>query len=266
MDIQPLIDNARQARRDIVTMIYESGIGHPGGALSIADILTWIYYQEVDFSLGSRSRVVLSKGHAVAAQYALLYQLGFIKRDEFKTFRQVNSRLQGHPSIKTLPQVDATTGLLGQGLSVALGMAAAKRLKNEPHHVFAVVGDGEMHEGQIWETLQQASHMQMDNLTAIIDYNGYSSHDPVNQVINLEPLADKIRCFGWHVLELHNGNDMRQVADTFMLARHLRHKPVAIIAHTVKGCGVSYMENNGDWHSKTPTDAQYQQAMEELTV
>lgn len=206
----------------------------------------------------------MSKGHAVAAQYAMLYQQGKIERSEFNTFRQINSRLQGHPSIKSLPEVDATTGLLGQGLSIAFGMAAAKKRRNDPHRVFAIVGDGEMHEGQIWETLQQAGHMKMDNLVAIIDYNGFSSHDPVNGVVNLEPLADKIRSFGWHVLELHNGNDMHQVADTLMLSRHLKGKPVAIVARTTKGSGVSYMENNGDWHSKTPSKEQFQQAMEEL--
>jgi transketolase len=143
-------------------------------------------------------------------------------------------------------------------------MAAAKKRRKEPQRVFAIIGDGEMHEGQIWETLQQAGHMKMDNLVAIIDYNGFSSHDPVNEVINLEPLADKVRLFGWHVLEIHDGNDMHQVADTLMLSRHLRNSPLAIIAHTTKGSGVSYMENNGDWHSKTPTTEQYQQAMEEL--
>ncbi|WP_336218714.1 transketolase [Citrobacter amalonaticus] len=264
MNIDELKSHARAARRDIVTMIYESGIGHPGGALSIIDILTWIYHQEVNLNAFPRTRVVMSKGHAVAAQYALLYQLGKIARSEFNTFRQINSRLQGHPSVKALPDVDATTGLLGQGLSVALGMAAAKKRALDPHRVFAIIGDGEMHEGQIWESLQQAGHMRMDNLVAIIDYNGFSSHDPVNEVINLEPLADKIRNFGWHVLGLQNGNDMHQVADTLMLSRHLKGKPVAIIAHTTKGSGVSYMENNGDWHSKTPSAEQYQQAMEEL--
>ncbi|EMX9177710.1 transketolase [Citrobacter sedlakii] len=264
MTIDELKSHARAARRDIVTMIYESGIGHPGGALSIIDILTWLYHQEIGLNITPRARVVMSKGHAVAAQYVMLYQLGKIARTEFATFRQINSRLQGHPSVKSLPDVDATTGLLGQGLSVALGMAAAKKRRQDPHRVFAILGDGEMHEGQIWESLQQAAHMRMDNLVAVIDYNGFSSHDPVNQVINLEPLADKIRAFGWHVLELQNGNDMHQVADTFLLSRHLKGKPVAIIAHTIKGFGVSYMENNGDWHSKTPTAEQYQQAMEEL--
>ncbi|MEG2041077.1 MAG: 1-deoxy-D-xylulose-5-phosphate synthase N-terminal domain-containing protein, partial [Hafnia sp.] len=160
--------------------------------------------------------------------------------------------------------VDATTGLLGQGLSIALGMAAAKNRAGDPNRVFAIIGDGEMHEGQIWESLQQAAHMRMDNLVAIIDYNGFSSHDPVNDVINLEPLADKIRNFGWHVLELQDGNNMCQVADTLQLSRYLKGKPVAIIARTTKGSGVSYMENNGDWHSKTPSAEQYQQAMEEL--
>lgn len=264
MTIEQLKALALAARRDIVSMIYESGIGHPGGALSIIDILTWLYYNEVDLNASPRARIVMSKGHAVAAQYALLHQMGRIDRSEFSTFRQINSRLQGHPSIKSLPEVDATTGLLGQGLSVALGMAAAKKHAADPCRVFAILGDGEMHEGQVWESLQQAGHMKMDNLVAIVDYNGFSSHDPVNSVVNLEPLADKIRCFGWHVLELHNGNDMCQVADTLMLSRHLKGKPIAIIAHTAKGCGVSYMENNGEWHSKTPSAEQYQQAMEEL--
>ncbi|WP_312948814.1 transketolase [Superficieibacter sp.] len=264
MTIEQLKSHALAARRDIVTMIYESGIGHPGGALSIIDILTWIYHQEVDLDAAPRSKVVMSKGHAVAAQYVLLHQKGKVERSEFNTFRQINSRLQGHPSIKSLPEVDATTGLLGQGLSVALGMAAAKKRAGDPHRVFAIIGDGEMHEGQIWESLQQAAHMKMDNLVAVIDYNGFSSHDPVNQVINLEPLADKIRSFGWHVLEMQDGNDMHQVADTLLLSRHLKGKPVAILAHTTKGSGVSYMENNGDWHSKTPSAEQYQQAMEEL--
>lgn len=264
MNIDELKSHALAARRDIVSMIYESGIGHPGGALSVIDILTWIYHQEVDLDTTPRARVVMSKGHAVAAQYAMLYQKGKIARSEFNTFRQINSRLQGHPSVKSLPEVDATTGLLGQGLSVALGMAAAKKKAQDPHRVFAIIGDGEMHEGQIWESLQQAGHMKMDNLVAIIDYNGFSSHDPVNEVINLEPLADKIRTFGWHVLELQNGNDMQQISDTLLLSRNLKGKPVAIVAHTVKGSGVSYMENNGDWHSKTPSTEQYQQAMEEL--
>ncbi|MGF7447344.1 1-deoxy-D-xylulose-5-phosphate synthase N-terminal domain-containing protein, partial [Klebsiella michiganensis] len=162
MNIDELKSHALAARREIVTMIYESGIGHPGGALSIIDVLTWLYYQEVDLAASPRSRVVMSKGHAVAAQYAMLYQQGKIERSEFNTFRKINSRLQGHPSIKSLPEVDATTGLLGQGLSIAFGMAAAKKRRNDPHRVFAIVGDGEMHEGQIWETLQQAGHMKMD--------------------------------------------------------------------------------------------------------
>lgn len=264
MTIDQLKIHAQQARRDMITMIYQSGAGHPGGALSIIDILTWIYYKEVNLARQQRSKLVMSKGHAVAAQYALLYQQGKIQHHEFSTFRRINSRLQGHPSIKSLPEVDATTGLLGQGLSVACGMAAAKKLQQQTDRVFAIIGDGEMHEGQTWETLQQASHMALDNLIAIIDYNGFSSHDPVNQIINLEPLADKIRSFGWHLLELCNGNDMQLIAQTFHRLKKLTGRPVAIIAHTCKGCGVSYMENNGDWHSKTPSDQQYQQAMEEL--
>lgn len=264
MNLEQLCKSAKQARRDIVTMIYRSGAGHPGGALSITDIMTYLYHNEIDFNQWPRSRLVMSKGHAVAIQYVLLHQLGLIKDDECYSFRNINSRLQGHPNIKTIPQVDANTGLLGQGLSIALGMAAAKKLNKDPNKVYAIIGDGEMQEGQIWEALQQAAHMKMDNLIAVIDYNKLSSHDEVNTICNLEPLADKLRTFGWFVIELLDGNDMQQVIDGFSFARHCKGKPVAILAHTVKGKGVSYMEHNGDWHSKTPTDAEYKQAMEEL--
>lgn len=264
MNIEQLKISAKQARRDIVTMIYRSGAGHPGGALSITDIMTYLYHNEINFNQSPRARLVMSKGHAVAIQYALLKQLGFIKDEEMRTFRNLNSRLQGHPNIKTVPQLDANTGLLGQGLSIALGMAAAKKLNNDPNKVYAIIGDGEMHEGQIWEALQQAAHMQMDNLVAVIDYNKLSSHDEVNSVCRLEPLADKLRVFGWYVIELTDGNDMQQVVDGFALASHYKGKPIAILAHTIKGKGVSFMENNGDWHSKTPTDVEYKQAMEDL--
>lgn len=264
MSIEKLKLKAKQARKDIITMIYESGVGHPGGALSIIDILTYLYYNEVDFSTSPRAKVVMSKGHAVAAQYALLYQLDKIKRSEFNTFRHLNSRLQGHPNIKTIPEVDANTGLLGQGLSIALGMATAKKLNNDSTHVFAIVGDGESHEGQIWEALMQAAHMKVNNLVAIFDYNKFSSHDPVNSVCNLEPFADRIKSFGWHVIELENGNNMDEIVAVFNLIKFIKDKPIAIIANTIKGKGVSYMENNGDWHSKTPSEAEYKQAMEEL--
>lgn len=264
MNIEQLKTSAKQARRDIVTMIYRSGAGHPGGALSITDIMTYLYHNEINFNQWPRSRLVMSKGHAVAIQYALLYQLGLIKEDELSRFRNIDSRLQGHPNIKTVPQVDANTGLLGQGLSIALGMAAAKKLQKDPNRVYAIIGDGEMHEGQIWEALQQAAHMKMDNLVAVIDYNKLSSHDEVNSVCGLEPLSDKLRAFGWFVIELLDGNDMQQVVDGFAYSHHCKGKPIAILAHTIKGKGVSFMENNGDWHSKTPTDAQYKLAMEDL--
>lgn len=264
MNIEQLKISAKQARHDIVSMIYRSGAGHPGGALSITDIMTYLYHNEINFNQWPRSRLIMSKGHAVAIQYALLYQLGFIKEEELSSFRNINSRLQGHPNIKTVPQVDANTGLLGQGLSIALGMATAKKLHKDPNKVYAIIGDGEMHEGQIWEALQQAAHMKMDNLVAIIDYNKLSSHDEVNSVCGLEPLSDKLRAFGWFVIELLDGNDMQQVVDGFAFSHHCKGKPIAILAHTIKGKGVSFMENNGDWHSKTPTDAEYKQAMEDL--
>lgn len=263
IDIENLKRLANENRKRVVRMIHDAKAGHPGGSLSVIDMLTAIYEMDVDFNSENRSKVVLSKGHTVPAQYAELCSKGIITEEELSTFRKVNSRLQGHPYTGTIPEVDATTGLLGQGLSIAVGMAIAKKNNNDNHHVYAILGDGEMQEGQIWESLLQAAHYKLDNLIVIIDYNKLSSFDNVNESMNLEPLAEKIKAFNFHVIEI-DGNSMEQVVKALNEAVTIKDKPIAIISNTVKGKGVSFMENNPKWHSGAISDEEYEIAMKDL--
>ena len=264
-DIKQLKLTANRNRKRIVEMVYQAGVGHVGGALSVIDLLTAIYELEVDFNEEKRTRVVLSKGHATPALYAELAQKGIIDEKDFPTFRQINSRLQGHPYTCDIPQVDATTGLLGQGFSTALGMALVKKREQDPHRVYAIAGDGETQEGQIWEALMMAAHYKLDNLVYIFDYNKLSSGHPTNEVINLEPLADKLAAFNYHVIVI-DGNDMEQVVDALKEVGTVSGRPVAIVANTVKGKGVSFMENVPKWHSSGMTDAEYEIAMRDLSA
>lgn len=264
-DIKQLKLTANRNRKRIVEMVYQAGVGHVGGALSVIDLLTAIYELEVDFNEEKRTRVVLSKGHATPALYAELAQKGIIDEKDFPTFRQINSRLQGHPYTCDIPQVDATTGLLGQGFSTALGMALVKKREQDPHRVYAIAGDGETQEGQIWEALMMAAHYKLDNLVYIFDYNKLSSSHPTNEVINLEPLADKLAAFNYHVIVI-DGNDMEQVVNALKEVRTVSGRPVAIVANTVKGKGVSFMENVPKWHSSGLTDAEYETAMRDLSA
>lgn len=263
IDIENLKRLANENRKRIVRMVHDAKAGHPGGSLSVIDILTAIYEMDVDFNLENRSKVVLSKGHTVPAQYAELCSKGIINEEELSTFRKVNSRLQGHPYTGTIPEVDATTGLLGQGLSIAVGMAIAKKNNKDNHHVYAILGDGEMQEGQIWESLLQAAHYKLDNLIVVIDYNKLSSFDNVNESMNLEPLADKIKAFNFHVIEI-DGNNMEQVVEALNEAFTIKDKPIAIISNTIKGKGVSFMENNPKWHSGAISDEEYEIAMKDI--
>ncbi len=256
---------ANHNRKRIVEMVYRAGVGHVGGALSVIDLLTAIYENEVDFTEKKRTRVVLSKGHAVPAIYAELAEKGIIDESLFPTFRQVNSRLQGHPFTRDIPEVDATTGLLGQGFSTALGMAVVKKREGDPHSVYAVAGDGEMQEGQMWEALMAAAHYKLDNLVYIIDYNKLSSGHPTNEVINLEPLKDKMKAFNYHVIEI-DGHDMEQILAAIAEAKATKEMPTLIIANTVKGKGVSFMENVPKWHSSGLTDEEYEIAMKDLNA
>lgn len=263
VDIENLKKLANKNRKTIIEMIHTAKAGHPGGSLSVIDILTAIYEIDVDFNSEKRSKVILSKGHAVPAQYAELYSKGIILKEELNTFRKINSRLQGHPYTGTIPEVDATTGLLGQGLSIAVGMAIAKKNNDDNNHVYAILGDGEMQEGQIWESLLQAAHYKLDNLIVIIDYNKLSSYDNVNDSMNLEPLADKIKAFNFHVIEI-DGNDMEQIVKALNEAYAISGMPTVIISNTIKGKGVSFMENNPKWHSGAISDEEYEIAIREL--
>lgn len=256
---------ANENRKKIIEMVYKAKAGHPGGSLSIIDVLTAIYELDVDLTAERRSTVVLSKGHTVPAQYAILNGKGIIKDEELSTFRSVNSRLQGHPHIVDIPEVDSTTGLLGQGLSLAVGMAIAKRNDKETNRVYAIVGDGELHEGQIWEAVMQASHYKLNNLVMIVDYNKLSSSGPVNEVINVDSVSDKLKVFGFNTIEI-DGNNMEQVVGALNIAFEEKDKPIAIVANTVKGKGVSYMENNPKWHSGALTDEEHEIAINDLNV
>ena len=254
---------ANRNRRAIIDMIHMANAGHPGGSLSVIDVLTAIYATDVDLHASPRSRVVLSKGHAVPAQYAILHEAGILSDDEMKTLRQLDSRLQGHPSSHRLPEVDATTGLLGQGLSQGIGMALAKRMQGDPHRVYVVCGDGEMHEGQIWEAAAQAAQWKLDSLICVVDENHLSSSGVTREVIDNRDLAAKFRAFGW-AAETIDGHDMQAVLDALARARANRGSPYAIIAETVKGKGVSYMENNVTYHSSGIAGELYEQALRDL--
>ncbi|MCP1223571.1 transketolase [Sebaldella sp. S0638] len=261
--INTLKEEAKKNRKKILEMVYRANAGHPGGSLSVIDILTAIYANEIDFNSAERSRVVLSKGHATPALYAVLNELGFIEDSEFNTFRKVNSRLQGHPDKNKIPEIDANTGLLGQGLSIGVGMALGKKLKKDQNKVYVILGDGELHEGQVWEALMSAPHYKLDNLVAILDYNRLSSKDDVNKVMNLEPINDKIKAFNWELMEI-NGHSMEEITDAIEKAKGVKGKPVFIIADTVKGKGVSFMENNPKWHSGGLSDEEYKTGIEEI--
>lgn len=262
-NISILEEKAGKNRKKILEMVYRGSAGHLGGSLSIIDILTAIYTNEIDFSTKERSRVVLSKGHVTPALYAVLNDHGFIKESEFVTFKKINSRLQGHPDKNKIPEIDANTGLLGQGLSIGIGMALGKKLKKDKNRVYVILGDGELHEGQAWEAIMSAPHYNLDNLVAILDYNRLSSKDDVNKVMNLEPVSDKIKAFNWEVIEI-NGHNMEEIINALKKAKEISGKPVFIIANTVKGKGVSFMENNPKWHSSGLTDEEYKKGTAEI--
>ncbi len=254
---------ANKNRIKILDMIQDGKSGHLGGALSAVDVITYLGECVIDYDKKERDNFILSKGHAVAALYAELHELGYIQDKELSTFRKINSRLQGHTNLLVLPYTDYTSGLLGQGLSYGVGMALAKKLKKSHNTVYVMLGDGEMHEGQIWEALMEASHYRLDNLVLIIDRNGFCSHQPVENVISIEPLIDRLGSFGWNVKEI-DGHSMEQIHSCFMSLQSQYGKPKCIISHTVKGKGVSFMENNGKWHRNIPTEEEYLQAKEEL--
>ncbi len=242
--------------------------GHPGGSLSCMDALTYLYNKEMkidpaDPKNPDRDRFVLSKGHAAPGLYSVLALRGFFDTEELKSLRQPHSMLQGHPDMKGIPGVDMSTGSLGQGISTACGMALAAKLDNKDYRVYAILGDGEIEEGQVWEALMFAAHKKLNNLCVMIDYNGLQIDGPITEVMSSLPIADKTRAFNLNTIEI-DGNDMQQIADALAAARACTDKPTAIVLHTVKGKGVSYMENQVAWHGSAPNPEQLQIALDEL--
>ena len=271
MTNQELAKVANEVRKGVVTGVHAAKSGHPGGSLGAADIMTYLYFEEMDVDpadphRADRDRFVLSKGHCAPALYAVLAERGFFGKEELETLRHIGSRLQGHPNMNDTPGVDMSTGSLGQGISAAVGMALTAKHWGDSYRVYTLLGDGECEEGQVWEAAMFAGNHALDNLVAVVDHNGLQIDGTIDEVNSAMPLADKFRAFKWHVIELADGNDMAQVAAAFAAAREVTGAPVAIIAETVKGKGVSFMENQVGWHGKAPNDEQFEQAMAELTA
>lgn len=267
MNNNELKKHANNIRKNIVQMVYDAQSGHPGGSLGCADILTYLYFEAMDINKDNvkgldRDRFVLSKGHCSPALYATLKEAKLMDED-LKTFRQINSKLQGHPNMNYVDGVDMSTGSLGQGVSTAVGMALANKLDNNNHHVYALVGDGESEEGIVWEALMASSHYKLNNLTIIFDQNNLQIDGNVQDVIGPLPLVDKAKAFGANTLEC-DGNDFDSIRKAINQAKDYKDTVTVIVAHTVKGKGVSYMENNYAWHGAAPNEQQYTIAMDEL--
>lgn len=267
-DHKGLNEIANVIRKDIVSMICKSKSGHPGGSLSAVEILTALYFDQMNIDptnpkMEDRDRFVLSKGHAAPALYATLSERGYFDKEELNHLRQIGSMLQGHPDMKKIPGVEMSTGSLGQGFSVACGMAMAAKLDNAPWNVYALLGDGEVQEGIIWEAAMSAAHYKLDNMIAFLDYNGLQIDGDVESVMNINPIEDKFKTFGWNVITI-DGHDFDQIFAALDMAKDTVDKPTMIIAKTVKGKGVSFMENQASWHGSAPSEEQLQQALSEL--
>lgn len=255
-------------RKGIIESVYSAKSGHPGGSLSIADILSVLYFDEMNVDPENpkdenRDRLVLSKGHCAPALYSALANKGYFEIEELKTLRNINGRLQGHPDMKNIPGVDMTTGSLGQGLSAANGMAIAGKLDNKNYRVYCIVGDGEIEEGQIWEASMAAAKYKLDNLCLIVDNNNLQIDGTIEEVMSSYPIDQKFKSFGFQVITI-DGNNIDSILKAFKVAKTVKGKPTCIIAKTVKGKGISFMENMVDWHGKAPNDEQYNIAINEL--
>ena len=261
---------ACKVRMGIIEGVYNAKSGHPGGSLSIADLLTYLYFVKMKIDpqnpkMEDRDRLVLSKGHCAPGLYSALAQRGYFPVDELKTLRHIGSRLQGHPDMKHIPGVDMSSGSLGQGISAACGMALSGKLSNQSYRVYAILGDGEIEEGQVWEAAMFAAHKKLDNLVAIVDSNGLQIDGTVAEVNSPEPITDKFAAFGFHVITM-DAHDFNDIERAFAEAEQVTGKPVAIIQKSVKGKGVSFMENQVSWHGSAPNKEQYEQAMAELNA
>ncbi len=266
--IEELKEIARRVRVHIVESTHEAGSGHPGGSLSATDILTALYFEIMDHKPDDpkwpkRDRLVLSKGHAAPALYGVLAEAGYFPVEKLMSLRKLGSQLQGHPHVKTTPGVDASTGSLGQGISIASGMALAAKLDREAYRVFAICGDGEIQSGQIWEAAMFASHNKLDNLIVFLDRNNLQIDGSTEEVMSIEPIVSKWNAFGWHVLEIE-GHEMDQIVDAVERAEEIHGQPTMIIAHTIKGKGVPFMEGSLAFHGKAANDEQLEVALEAL--
>lgn len=263
-----LMKTANEIRKGIVTALHSAKAGHPGGSLSATEIFTYLYFEEMnvdpkDPKKADRDRFVLSKGHTAPGLYSTLAQKGFFPKEDLVTLRHTGSYLQGHPDMKHIPGVDMSSGSLGQGISAAVGMAIAGKLDNADYRVYTLLGDGEIQEGQVWEASMLAAHRKLDNLVVIVDNNNLQIDGAITEVNSPYPIDKKFEAFNFHVINI-DGNDFDQIDAAFKEAKTVKGQPTAIIAKTVKGKGVSFMENQVGWHGKAPNDEQYAQAMEDL--
>lgn len=261
---------ANDLRISIIEEVYNAGCGHPGGSLSIADILTYLYFEEMNVNPADpknpgRDRFVLSKGHTAPALYAVLAEKGFIPKEDLKTLRKTASYLQGHPDMKGISGVDMSTGSLGQGISAACGMALSAKVSGDSYRVYTILGDGESQEGQVWEAAMFAAHYKLDNLVAVIDLNGLQIDGSITEVMNPTPHDEKLLAFGWNVITI-DAHNFDEIEAAFKKAKETKGKPTAIVAKSVKGKGVSYMENKCEWHGQAPKEDLYKVALAELTA
>lgn len=269
MSDEELIQIANEVRKGVVVGTHAAKSGHPGGSLGSADIITYLYFEEMNIDpsdprRADRDRFVLSKGHCAPALYSVLAERGFFPKDDLETLRHVGSHLQGHPNMNDTPGVDMSTGSLGQGISAAVGMALAAKHWGDAYRTFCLLGDGEIEEGQVWEASMFAGHRKLDNLVVIVDNNNMQIDGTLDEVCSPDPIDKKFEAFNFHVIHVADGNDFAQLAEAFKEARETKGMPTAIIAHTLKGKGVSYMEGQVGWHGKAPNDEEYAVAMEEL--
>lgn len=267
-DIDKLEDIAKIVRRNIIEEVYSANSGHPGSSLSCVEILTVLYFNQMNIDpensrMENRDKLVLSKGHASPALYSVLAQRGYFEIEELKEFRKLGSRLQGHPDVKKLPGVDMSAGSLGQGLSSACGMAIANKLKKNNDRVYCILGDGEIEEGQIWEAAMTASHYKLDNLCVIVDNNNLQIDGKIEDVLSPYPIDKKFESFGFEVFKC-DGHSINELISTLDKAKEIKDKPSVIIAKTVKGKGISYMEDKAEWHGKAPNEEEYNKAINEL--
>lgn len=269
MENLELQKNANEIRKGIVTAVHAAKAGHPGGSLSAAETFTYLYFEEMnidpkDPKKADRDRFVLSKGHTAPGLYSTLANRGFFPVEDLKTLRQIGSHLQGHPCIQHTPGIDMSSGSLGQGISAAVGMALSAKLSNDNYRVYTLLGDGEIQEGQVWEAAMFAGHRKLDNLVVIVDNNGLQIDGKIDEVCSPYPIDEKFKAFNFHVINVADGNDFDQLRAAFKEAKETKGMPTAIVMKTVKGKGVSFMENQAGWHGKAPNDEEYKTAMEEL--